>query len=163
MRATVKQLRQSKAMRTVKNIARRFVVSLAPGADLWQLLGYESGQDEQEKADDVEVFSQYGLASRPKAGSDTEVIVIKVGGESGHPVVIASRDKSIQVSLDGDEVAIFNSTGALVKVCADGTIELGDSGLGATDGVVHGAGIDPFTGSTYTALGNTSGVVRAKK
>ena len=33
----------------------------------------------------------------------------------------------------------------------------------ATDGVVHGTGIDPFTGSTYAVLGNTSGKLLAEK
>jgi hypothetical protein len=37
------------------------------------------------------------------------------------------------------------------------------TGLGATDEMVHGTGIDPFTGQTYKGLGNTSSKLRAEK
>jgi phage gp45-like len=69
----------------------------------------------------VEVFSGVGFYSRPKAGSKPEVIVVNVGGEDGHPVVVATRDLSIQVSLAEDETAIFNSS-AVVKVAANGDV-----------------------------------------
>jgi len=49
-----------------------------------------------------------------------------------------------------------------VSVQAD-RVDLGDRGLGVSDGVVHGTGIDPFTGLSYTALGSVSDVVRAEK
>ena len=42
-------------------------------------------------------------------------------------------------------------------------VELGAENLGALDGVVHGSGVDPASGLTYTALGNTSAVVWVKK
>lgn len=43
-------------------------------------------------------------------------------------------------------------------------IELGGEGLiPLQDGVVHGTGVDPFTGVPYFALGNTSAVVSVKK
>jgi hypothetical protein len=45
-----------------------------------------------------------------------------------------------------------------------GVVELGGESLNAlVDGVVHGTGVDPFTGSTYAVLGNTSANVLAKK
>lgn len=42
-------------------------------------------------------------------------------------------------------------------------VDLGESGTNPTDELVHGTGIDPFTGSTYKALGSTTSRVRAKK
>lgn len=38
-----------------------------------------------------------------------------------------------------------------------------DTIVEGTDGLVHGTGIDPFTGATYAALSNTTGKVFSKK
>jgi len=147
----------------LRGLVRRMLVSLTSAGGLWQLLGKEDGDGNRERASDVEAFQQIGFLSRPAAGSRAEGVVVKVGGESGHPVVIASRDRAIEIAIGEDETVIFNSTGTLVKITAGGRVELGEAGLGTTDGVVHGTGIDPWTGATYTALGNTSDMVRAKK
>ena len=42
-------------------------------------------------------------------------------------------------------------------------VHVGEADLAATDEVVHGTGIDPFTGSTYKALGSTASSLRARK
>ena len=54
---------------------------------------------------------------RPRAGHG-EAIVLKVAGT--HPVIVATRDVSQHIELDADETAIFNSTGALVRITKDG-------------------------------------------
>ena len=74
----------------------------------------------------------------------------------------------------GANTRIFVSAGANVTITVegggnvnlvvnDGSVNLGSATHGATDGVVHGSGIDPFTGQTYTALQNTSQKVFARK
>lgn len=107
----------------MRNMVRRLTVA-ATAFHQWQLHGYEYGGAQPETFDDVEVFGGVGFVSRPAAGSNAEAIVIKVGGEGGHPVVIASRDRDAQVEIDDDESAIFNSSGAVVKVTKDGDVEV---------------------------------------
>lgn len=60
-----------------------------------------------------------------------------------------------------DRATLGKDGGLLINVYED-RVDVGD-GTVPTDGVVHGAGVDPFTGSTYFALGNTSSRLRAKK
>lgn len=89
----------------------------------------------------------------------------------GQPVVVGrlwSRvaEPPAEAVAEPDAIWVVNSE---VRVKADrvtveaGLIEHGARGLGVSDGVVHGTGIDPFTGLTYTALGSVSDVVRAEK
>lgn len=72
------------------------------------------------------------------------------------------------------EYTVTHKSGAYVKLLDDGSVEvvpaggkqirLGDSSLNALlDGLVHGRGIDPFTGASYAVLGNASTVVLGKK
>lgn len=147
----------------LRGMIRRLVVKLTQATGLWQLLGFEDADGNEELLNDVETFPGIGFSSRPKAGSRAEVVVVRIGGESGHPVIVATRDRSIEISLEEDETAIFNSTGTVVKITKDGIVELGGVGLFPTDGVVHGTGVDPFTGVQYFNLGSTSAIVRAKK
>lgn len=65
--------------------------------------------------------------------------------------------KNLRIVTEGEGKVVIDARG-------DGVVELGDEGLVAlTDGVVHGTGVDPFTGSTYAVLGNASTKVLAKK
>ncbi len=58
-------------------------------------------------------------------------------------------------------MAVYNTAGAVVKLSADGTINLGDeTALTVLDGVVTGQCIDPFTGAPHA---DKSMIVRAKK
>jgi phage gp45-like len=90
---------------------------LASEAGFWQVEGYDG-----ERTSDLEVFQNVGYTSRPKAGSDGEVILGRVGAKSGHPVVLAARDRTTEPTIDPDETAIHNSL-ALVYIKDDGTIE----------------------------------------
>jgi len=110
----------------ISNLVRRVAIALTEGG-LWQADGYE----DEARADGVEVFQGIGYASRPSATSvsdgSAEAILLHVGGKSGHPVIVATRDESIRVELDEDETAMFNSQ-AIVKIKSDGTIEASSIG-----------------------------------
>jgi phage gp45-like len=157
---TIRDLRrrQQSEHHTVRGMIRRVTLGLA-GA-LWDLAGYDD--DEPETFAGVERFQHVGFSSRPRGGA--EVIVVHVGGESGHPVAIASRDASLDVDLAEDETAIWTGN-AVIKINKDGVIEIGSRGavLTTLDELVHGQGFDPFTGLQYRALGNTTSKVRAEK
>jgi hypothetical protein len=64
----------------------------------------------------------------------------------------------------GGEITIrYTIRSAKVQLVAD-TVELGGENLNPiTDGLVHGSGLDLFSGKPYWQLGNASKVVRAKR
>lgn len=107
--------------RMLRAAVRRFRVAASTGG-LWSLSGHG-----QERAEEVELFGGIGFHSRPGSSGKPEVVVVKVGAASGHPVIIATRDEATRVTLEADETAIFNST-TIVKIKADGTIEAGSRG-----------------------------------
>lgn len=110
-----------RATRWVRSLLRKMSVRTSVGG-LWGLLGYDDELD-----DGVPLFPGIGFFSRPSASSDAEVVVVKIGGSHDHPVIVATRDEDTRVELDEDETAIFNST-SIVKIKADGTIEIGSRG-----------------------------------
>lgn len=85
----------------------------------------------------------------PGGAIDGETIIVGVLASGGTPA-----------ELDADTLVV---RAPKVVIIAEGAVEIGQSGLTITDGVVHGSGIDPFTGATYAALSNTSATLRAKK
>lgn len=93
----------------------------------------------------------------------TEVVVGVVDGEvDASPcilAVLASGD--VPDELDGDTLVV--KAPRVVVIAADGPVEIGEQGLVTADGLVHGSGVDSFTGAQYWQLGNTSSTVRAKK
>lgn len=135
-----------------------------------------------ETLDDVEYVQPYGFTSVPKAPGATgapEAVIVFLGDRS-KGIVIAVDDRRYRlVGLQAGEVALYDDQGSRVHfrradpaavpprpasvVVVAPLVELGDENLGLLDGVVHGSGIDPFTGLTYTVLGNASAVVKAKK
>lgn len=79
-------------------------------------------------------------------------------GEAGSGYVIKAREGArVRIIADGADI-VLETRGA-------GKVRLGhDSGAAIpTDEIVHGSGIDPFTGLTYWTLNNTSAVVTARK
>ena len=100
------------------------VVGLTNAA-LWAL---EATADEKDT--DVEVFSNVGFYSRPPADSDAEAVVVKMGGSSRHSAIIATRDEKVRQAIAAakdlaeDETILFNSTGALIHLKADGSVEV---------------------------------------
>lgn len=108
-------------------------------------------------------MQHYGFRSRPPAG--VPIIRLHPAGGASQGASIAEDSERYGPSdlLDG-EVAIYASIeGRIIKIDAPGIIHIGGAGLVAADGVVHGTGIDTFSGATHHALGSTSSVVRAKK
>lgn len=147
-----------------KAIIRRLVVA-ASSKGLWNLEGFE---DEIEP--EVPVFSGIGFYSRPRDAdtSDAECVVVKIGGKTAHPIIVATRDETLRQLLAAirdlfeDETAMFNSK-ARVHILKDGTVEV-DDGSGAValatkadvDAVeafqkLH---FDTVAGHKHTALGS---------
>lgn len=126
--------------------------------------------------DEAEHFEAYGYTSRPKPGA--EVLIVNVGGDGAHPVVIVAADRRYRVQgLESGEVAIYDDQGQRITLYRD-RIELeaprvvvnspevylgGPGPAGPLDGLVHGTGIDSYTGMSYAALGNASAKVAGAK
>lgn len=130
MRVDIDELREriSRAAIRAKNLVRRATISLTNTDGTWQARGYRGfegshGDLDGEKWNGVEVFPGIGFWSRPKSGTVPEAIIVHVGGEPNHPVIVATRDKTSQVALDLDETAIFTSQ-SIVVVKKDGTVEI---------------------------------------
>lgn len=87
---------------------------------------------------------------RARAGKNTKVIV----SEGANVSIEAEGTGSINITV---------STGNVNLKVGSGVVNLGDDTHGVLDGVVHGSGIDSFTGATYTALGSASSKVYARK
>lgn len=160
--------------RRVRTMVARGVIALVDDARKMQQVQVQVRADE-DPIPDAERWQSYGLTSHPQNGA--EALVVHLGGTSDNPVVIVVDDRRYRLQgLAPGEVALYDDLGQKVHLTRDGIVvtapkvtvvadhvDLGAAGLIATDGVVHGTGIDPFTGATYAALQNTSGVVRAKK
>lgn len=79
-------------------------------------------------------------------------------------IIVVEKDKNLRLTVQGGGAVFISTGGGDVTVdTAGGSVILGESSAGPLDGVVHGSGIDPFTGANYTALQNTSNVVKAAK
>lgn len=93
---------------------------------------------------------------------DSEVAVLVPDGYlENDPILIGVLSSgSVPEELDGETLVVKSPQ---IVIIADGAVEVGQKGLGPLDGVVHGSGIDPFTGQTYAALNNTSSTLKAKK
>lgn len=122
---------QGKANTKIKGIVRRMRV-VATSGFAWALDGFTDSYGKTETAD-AENFEGVGFASRPATADNVEVITVKVGGESGHAVIVGSRNRDALKALieaeglEADETVIFTGT-SMVKIKADGTIEAGSIG-----------------------------------
>jgi len=72
----------------------------------------------------VERFAHYGFTSRPPTGS--EAIVLCLGGNRDHPVVVADEDRRERPAggLAEGEVCVYAAGGARVYLRADGSVEI---------------------------------------
>lgn len=93
----------------------------------------------------------------------TEVAVVVPGGDiGGEPMIVGVlASGGVPTELDGNTLVVRAPN--VTIIATEGAVEVGQKGLIATDRMVHGTGIDPFTGATYAALGNTSSTLKAKK
>lgn len=117
--------------RRVRSMVRRMSVAASSGV-LWALDGFRDFAGNVER-EDAEAFEGIGFASRPAPGDNAEVIALKVGGESGHSVIVATRNRdSFKVLQEGEGLAegetAIHSGKSMVKIKADGTIEIGSIG-----------------------------------
>ncbi len=111
-------------------------------------------------------FGNQGVYSIPKV--DQEVAVLIPADPSSlikdeldfDPIIVAVLDLDAPAELTGDDIVVVKAT--TVHVVTEDSIKLGTSPA-AMDGAVVGSGIDPFTGSTYDALGNTSAITKIQK
>jgi len=103
-----------------------------------------------------------GIWAVPPVGSQV-VVALPDGSVSFTPTIVGvlaygapdriSEDKTIIVATGTVEI-----TAPKIVLSSDPTTI-----VDAQDGVVVGRGIDPFTGTPYYALGNTSSIVKAEK
>lgn len=125
---------------------------------------------------DVDQLAQYGFASVPLEGADA--IVVAVQGKAEDLVIIAVDDRRHRpTGLQPGDVCLYDHRGNQITLKSDRIacaapervefvsprVDLGESDLLATAGVVQGEAVDPFTGLTHFALGNASTRVFAKK
>lgn len=80
-----------------------------------------------------ELFQHYGYSSAPLAGA--EYLVIPVGGNSKHSVVVASEDGRYRITLQDGEVSLYTDEGDYVHMKRGRVIEV------VTDTLVIKAGI----------------------
>lgn len=92
-------------------------------------------------------------------------VVLRVEPGQRLKIRTSGADDGIDIVVEGTgKFAVETGTGgAHIAVPAGANVNLGSEALAPTDGVVHGTGIDPFTGSTYFTLGSSSLTVRARK
>ena len=74
---------------------------------------------DDEVADGMERFQQYGLTSHPFPGA--EAVVVCVGGTRSHGIIIAVEDRTYRLSgLETGEVALYDDQGQVVHLKRDG-------------------------------------------
>jgi phage gp45-like len=121
---------------------------------------------------DIQRAQPFGLSSVPHQGAES--LVLNIGPDQSVAVVVSDTRYEIRGLVAG-EVALHDAHGHSVRLTADGIVivtggdavsvqALASAPSGAThSGVVHGTGIDPFTGLTYFALGNTTAQLKTEK
>jgi phage baseplate assembly protein V len=71
--------------------------------------------------DEVERFQNYGLSSVPHAGA--EGIALKIGGSTGHTVVVSVDDRRFRMTgLADGEVALHDDLGHIVHLTRNGIV-----------------------------------------
>lgn len=134
---------------------RRLAVAASPGG-LWQVV---AGGDESPLTD-VPLFQGVGISARPSADSGgAEAIVVKVGGDQRHPVIVATRDESVRLDVEEDETAIYNS-GSVVLIKADGTVEVRSRG-GSAQALATKADVDALQTAVDAHIHTTTATVGA--
>ena len=120
------------------NMVRRVTLGVTSGAR-WAFQGYEFEDDDtgstiSEGDDDepTDVFQGIGIYARPATGDNSEAIMLHVGGEAEHPVLVGFRNEDARARYVAEfedvapgEIVIFHSAGtARVKITAAGEIEI---------------------------------------
>jgi hypothetical protein len=106
-------------------ISRRQVYLPDSDGDRMTALGRESldpdaDEDTRQEANEMDMFGSVGLIGRPKDAQTVEAIVVLLGGQSTHPVAVATLDKTRRdvvatVGLAADETLVYTSA-TMVKL-----------------------------------------------
>jgi phage baseplate assembly protein V len=84
---------------------------------------------------DAEQYQHYGFTSVPISGA--ECIMVAVGGSRDHLVSVADGDRRYRPrNLAAGESALYNNTGMMLRMKADGSIEITGCTLLSCDGNV---------------------------
>ena len=90
-------------LRVARNMVRRGLISVAPSAAYFlQAEGHEG-----ETFEDVELWQQYGFASRPPTGG--EVALLEMDGGSEQAVAVATQDRAHRPTLAAEEAALYGA------------------------------------------------------
>ncbi len=120
MKPTEVDTRINRALNGVRQAYRAVIKRVNTSGDKVKMqvagLADETGQD-------YEMFQTFGITSNPP--TDTEAIVIPLGGKSSHSIIIATENGSYRVkSLAPGEVAIYNQDGAKITLKKGKIIEV---------------------------------------
>lgn len=137
-----------RATRRVGNRVRRVTLATAATARFFiQAQGMEG-----ETFEAVEVWQQYGLASRPPAGGEALVVEPDEAGAGEGALAVATQDRAHRPDMDAGEVVLYGkkATGQpAMRLRPNGHVDI-DSGSGATTVNVGG---DATTCVNYALLG----------
>lgn len=114
---------QQKAQGAVGEIRQAFrgVLHLVKSADNIQKVQASGLSDET--LQDVEMMQQFGFTSVPPA--DTQAVIIPIGGQTSHGIVIATENGSFRVkNLQGGEVAVYDESGSSIVLKKGRLIEI---------------------------------------
>jgi phage baseplate assembly protein V len=101
--------------RKIRMLAGRAVLSLMSDAFTAQMKGLDG-----EVRDDAEVFQQYGFRSQPQPGA--EGILLALGGNRDHTVILCLDDRRYTITLSGGECAMYDDLGKYIVLKRDGSI-----------------------------------------
>lgn len=134
MRRTPRSLRsdQGKGARAVRSMVRRMRVAVGRGVQ-WAVEGLVDADGEVER-DEAEVFSG-PILYRPKSGNRAEVLAFAIGGDGGHRVIGATRDRDLMAALEGavaglgsDDETILANGSLMVRLSSAGQVYIGAHG-----------------------------------
>ena len=111
--------------RRLRLLVTRGVLKLiddAPGIQVVQVTGLAG-----EVLDGVERVQQYGVTSHPHPSADC--IILDVGANRAHPIVIAADDRRYRLHLAQGEVALYDDLGQKVHLTRSGIVIDAPQGL----------------------------------
>ncbi len=120
----------------------------------------DPNRDGSNKGSKLTIAANGDIVIDDQAGDSVKV------SPSSKSIEVVSTEKMSEKTKEGTVTASASwKLKAPIVVVDSKDVRLGGDAelVDPTQGVVHGQGIDPFTGMPYFALGNTSTVVKAKK
>lgn len=141
----------------VARVIRWGTISVSPARGYVQMVGRSADNDEPESQEELRWLQHYGLASKPRAGS--EIAAVSIGGAATNRIALASSTPGAgpQTQEDG-EVELYAEHGQRVVLDKDGRLTVSASGSTIVlkpDGTVA---IDAKAGSDVVVNGGTAKV-----